>query len=91
MIVQLRRQPMNSPIDNDLKSLVAQTIAVEIRLALQMDGGDIEVLDVNKGVVRVRFHGTCSGCPGTIMALVMELEQELRKRLPEVEYLEAVP
>jgi Fe-S cluster biogenesis protein NfuA len=39
----------------------------------------------------VRLGGVCTGCPSTIMAVVMGLEQELRQRIPEVEYLEAVP
>jgi Fe-S cluster biogenesis protein NfuA len=58
---------------------------------LAMDGGAVEVLDVTDGVARVRLNGTCSGCPSTIMAVIMGIEQELRKRVPEVEYLEAVP
>ena len=58
---------------------------------LAMDGGDVELLDISDGVVRVRLHGACSGCPSTIMAVVMGIEQELRKRVPEVACLEAVP
>jgi Fe-S cluster biogenesis protein NfuA len=79
---------MNS---TDVKTRVADFLAAEIRPALQMDGGDIELVAVSDGVVRVRLLGTCSACPSTIMAVIMGIEQELRKRLPEVEYLEAVP
>ena len=75
----------------DLTTRVAQVLANEVGPALQMDGGEIEFLDISDGVVRVRLHGTCSGCPSTIMAVIMGIEQELRKRVPEVEYLEAVP
>jgi len=75
----------------DLKQRVARVLAEEVRPALQMDGGDVEVLGVEDGVVRVRLHGTCGGCPSTVMAVIMGLERELRERLPEVEYLEAVP
>ena len=83
---------MSVPADSsDLKARVAHILASEVRPALQMDGGDIEVLDVIDGVVRVRLHGTCTGCPSTVMAVIMGIEQELRKRIPEVEYLEAVP
>jgi Fe-S cluster biogenesis protein NfuA len=80
-----------SSTSGELKTRVAQVLAAEVGPALQMDGADIEVLDVQEGVVRVRFHGTCGGCPSTIMALIMGIEQELRKHVPEVEYLEAVP
>jgi len=75
---------------NDLRTRVACVLATEIRPALGMDGGDIEVVDVHDGIVRVRLHGTCSGCPSVIMAVIMEVEQELRKRIAEVEYLEVI-
>ena len=76
---------------SDLKARVALVLAAEVRPALQLDGGDIEVLDVHDGIVQVRLHGICSGCPSTLMAVIMGIETELRKHLPEVEYLEAVP
>jgi Fe-S cluster biogenesis protein NfuA len=75
----------------DLKERVARVLAEEVRPALQMDGGDVEVLGVEDGVLRVRLHGTCGGCPSTVMAVIMGLERELRQRIPEIEYLEAVP
>ena len=83
---------MSSPIANDdLKKRVANVLTAEIGPALQMDGASIEVLGAQEGVVRLRLLGTCSGCPSTIMTLIMGIEQELRKRLPEVKYLEALP
>jgi Fe-S cluster biogenesis protein NfuA len=83
---------MSSPAgQGTLKARVAEVLAREVRPALQMDGGDIDVLEVVDGIVRVRLLGTCSGCPSTIMAVLMGIEQELRKQIPEVEYLEAVP
>jgi Fe-S cluster biogenesis protein NfuA len=76
---------------SDLKARVEQALAEEVGPALAMDGTAIEVLDVTDGVVRVRLGGVCGSCPSSIMAAVMGIEQELRRRLPEVEYLEAVP
>jgi Fe-S cluster biogenesis protein NfuA len=73
----------------DLRARVARVLADEVAPALQMDGGDVELLDVSDGVVRVRLRGGCSGCPSTVMAVVLGLEQELRRRVPEVEYVEA--
>jgi Fe-S cluster biogenesis protein NfuA len=75
----------------ELKERVESVLRKEVAPALKMDGGSLEVLDVADGVVRLRFNGTCTGCPATIMSLVLMLEQELRARVPEVEYLEAVP
>ena len=45
---------------------------------------------VDRGVVRVRLQNVCNGCPSTIMTVIMGIEQELRRHVPEVEYLEAV-
>jgi Fe-S cluster biogenesis protein NfuA len=83
---------MSAPVDaGDLKARVARVLAEEIAPALQIDGAAVEVLDIDQGVVRVRLHGACSGCPSSVLAVVMGLEQELRQRLPQIEYLEAVP
>ena len=75
---------------HELKDRVAQVIAEEIGPALDLDGTAIEVVGVEGGVVQVRL-GACAGCPSTVMTIIMGLEHELRQRIPEVEYLEAVP
>jgi Fe-S cluster biogenesis protein NfuA len=75
----------------ELKARVIRALAEEVGPALQMDGTAIDVLDVSDGVVQVRLGGVCGNCPSSIMAAVMGIEQELRRRVPEVEYLEAVP
>jgi Fe-S cluster biogenesis protein NfuA len=75
----------------DLKERVARVVAEEVAPLLQMDGGAIEVLAVEDGVVQVRLQGACGCCPGSVQAVIMGIEDELRRRVPEVEYLEAVP
>lgn len=76
---------------SDLKARVAKVLAEEVGPALDMDGTAIEVLDVSDGVVRLRLGGVCGHCPSSIHAAIMGIEEELRRRVPEVEYLEAVP
>lgn len=75
----------------ELRERVARVVADEVMPTLQMDGAGVEVLDVEDGVVRVRLTGTCSSCPATTRAVIMGIEEELRRRVPEVEYLEAAP
>ena len=75
----------------DLRERVARVLAEEVAPLLQMDGGGIEVLGVEDGVGRERLHAVCSGCAGTVYAVIMGIEEELRRRVPGVEYLEAVP
>ncbi len=56
-----------------------------IRPAVQADGGDIELVDVlDDGVVQIRFHGACHGCPSSTMTLQMGIERNLREKVPEV-------
>lgn len=56
-----------------------------IRPAVQADGGDIELVDVaDDGVVSIRFHGACHGCPSSTMTLQMGIERNLREKVPEV-------
>jgi len=56
-----------------------------IRPAVQADGGDIELVDVSQaGVVQVRFHGACHGCPSSTMTLQHGIERNLREKVPEV-------
>ena len=56
-----------------------------IRPAVQADGGDIELVDVaDDGLVQVRFHGACHGCPSSMLTLQHGIERNLRERVPEV-------
>ena len=56
-----------------------------IRPAVQADGGDIEFVDVDgQGLVRVRMHGACVGCPSSNMTLRMGIERSLKERVPEI-------
>ena len=74
-----------------LKERVEYALKNEIAPALLLDGAGIEVLEVTDGVASVRLTGVCAGCPATIMTIITSLEDELRKKVPEVEVLEAVP
>ncbi|HRK31888.1 MAG TPA: NifU family protein [Tepidisphaeraceae bacterium] len=61
-----------------------QNVLDLIRPAVQADGGDIELVDVNAGVVSIRFHGACHGCPSSTMTLQYGLERNLREKIPEI-------
>jgi len=62
-----------------------QEIIDLIRPAVQADGGDIELVAVSPdGVVQIRFHGACHGCPSSTMTLQMGIERSLREHVPEV-------
>jgi len=62
----------------------------KIRPSLQADGGNIELVDVTDGVVKVKLTGACGGCPMSQMTLKMGVEKVLKQQVPEVKRVEAV-
>jgi len=62
-----------------------------LRPFIQADGGDVELVSVDQGVVKVRLRGACSGCPMSRMTLQMGIERRLRECVPEIRAVEAVP
>ena len=61
-----------------------------IRSALQADGGDIELVDVEDGVVKVRLKGACSGCPMAHVTMSQGVEKALKEAVPDVKEVVAV-
>jgi len=62
----------------------------QIRPALMVDGGDVQLVDVNEGVVTVRLTGACGGCPMATMTLRHGIERLLKEQVPEVKEVVAV-
>jgi Fe-S cluster biogenesis protein NfuA len=62
----------------------------ELRPNLQADGGDIELLGVENGVVKVKLKGACAGCPMSTMTIQWGVENFLKKKIPEIVRVEAV-
>ena len=62
----------------------------KVRPALQADGGDVELVDVDDGVVRLRLTGACSGCPMAAMTLKNGIEAALKEEIPSVTRVESV-
>jgi len=61
-----------------------QAVITKLRPMLQRDGGDIELIDVADGVVKVRLTGACGSCPMSTMTLKMGVENALKKEVPGV-------
>jgi len=62
----------------------------QIRPALQADGGDVELVDVSQGVVKLKLKGACAGCPMATMTLQAGIERVLKEQIPEVKEVIAV-
>ena len=72
-----------------MKERVEQVIN-RIRPAVQMDGGDIELVEVVDGLVKLRLVGSCHGCPSSMMTLKAGIERAIRGEVPEIVVVEAV-
>ena len=62
----------------------------QVRPALQADGGDVELVNVNDGVVSIKLKGACGGCPMSTMTLKMGIERVLKERVSEVKKVVAI-
>ena len=62
----------------------------KIRPVLQADGGDIELIDIQDGVVKVKLTGACGGCPMSQMTLKQGVERALKQEVPEVKRVESI-
>jgi len=61
-----------------------ETTLAQIRPTLQADGGDVELVDVTDGVVKLKLKGACAGCPMSTMTLKLGIERVLKEQIPEV-------
>ena len=78
---------------DDAEALRARVEAILtlIRPAIQSDGGDLELVEVRgDGIVVLRFHGACVGCPSSNITLQTGIERHLKDRLPEIIGVETV-
>ena len=86
VIVQiLGRKEMTEAIEEQVKKLLE-----DVKPQLQADGGDINFVSMENGVVKVELKGACAGCPMSAMTVQWGVERYLKSRIPEVVRVEAV-
>ena len=56
----------------------------KIRPVLQADGGDVELININEGVVSIKLKGACGGCPMSTMTVKNGIERIIKETVPEV-------
>ncbi len=72
------------PLDARVRGALA-----EVRPYLESHGGDVELLAIEGGTVRLRLEGSCSGCPSSALTLKSSVEEAIFAAAPEVEAVEA--
>jgi Fe-S cluster biogenesis protein NfuA/nitrite reductase/ring-hydroxylating ferredoxin subunit len=72
------------PLDARVRAALA-----EVRPYLASHGGNVELVSVDEGVVRLRMEGSCNGCPSSTMTLKLAIEDAIHKSAPDVEEIVA--
>ncbi|MFA5878696.1 MAG: NifU family protein [Candidatus Margulisiibacteriota bacterium] len=74
----------------DLNERIQTILETEIRPILNMDGGDVEFLAYEDGIVKVHLKGACNGCPGAVMTLKYGIENRLKEEISEIKEVIAI-
>jgi NifU-like protein len=80
----------NYPLTTVGKINLIQEVLAEIRPALQADGGDVELFDVEGNLVKVVLKGACGACPSSTVTLKMVIETQLRERVSPSLVIESI-
>lgn len=65
-----------------------ETVLNELRPYLMADGGNVELVEIEGPIVKLRLQGACGSCPSSAMTLKMGIERRLREKIPEITEVE---
>lgn len=74
----------------ELTSVNVETVLDEMRPYLMADGGNVELVEIDGPIVKLRLQGACGSCPSSAMTLRMGIERRLREFIPEIAEVEQV-
>lgn len=67
-----------------------ETVLDELRPYLMADGGNVELVEIEGPIVKLRLNGACGSCPSSTYTLKLGIERKLREVIPEVAEIEQV-
>ena len=65
-----------------------ETVLDELRPYLMSDGGNVELVEIEGPIVKLRLQGACGSCPSSTMTLKMGIERRLREKIPDISEVE---
>lgn len=74
--------------DSEIGRQIREILDTRVKPAVAMDGGNIEFVRFDDGIVYLRMEGACAGCPSSTMTLKQGIEGLLKHFIPEVERVE---
>jgi len=78
------------PSTMELTNDNVEKVLDELRPYLMSDGGNVELVELDGPIVRLRLQGACGSCPSSTMTLRMGIERKLRESIPEIAEVEQV-
>jgi len=78
------------PQTMELTNENVESVLDELRPYLMSDGGNVELVELDGPIVRLRLQGACGSCPSSTMTLKMGIERKLRESIPEIAEVEQV-
>lgn len=70
--------------DHDVVKRIKELLENYVKPAVEMDGGAIQFLSYEDGVVNLAMQGSCSGCPSSMITLKAGIEGMMKRMIPEV-------
>jgi len=90
MILKKNSNPKKTALeDSETVQQIKDVLETKVRPAVAKDGGDIQFISFNNGVVKVALKGSCSGCPSSVMTLKQGVQNLLCHYVKEVKSVEA--
>ena len=77
--------------DTDIEARIKGALDKYVKPAVEMDGGAISFVSFENGLLKLSLQGSCSGCPSSTVTLKQGIEGLMKRMVPEVELVEAVP
>jgi Fe-S cluster biogenesis protein NfuA len=81
---------VSMPATLELNAENVEKVLDELRPYLMADGGNVELVELEGPVVKLRLQGACGSCPSSTMTLRMGIERKLRETIPEIAEVEQV-
>lgn len=89
MFNQNKKGVVKNRMSETVEARVQKALA-DIKPQIQADGGDIDLVSVENGTVKVRLRGACAGCPMSMLTLKQGVERVIKAKVPEIKRVEAV-
>lgn len=61
--------------------LIDEVLSEQVYMALEMDGGGMEIMDIEGTDILIRYHGACGGCPISESGTLVFIQQTLKDRI----------